>query len=65
MTQFVVKLVVLWCVPLSANLHEVVDPGQQLGVDGESAVEFVPWLSHQALSKLPLEHKNRAPGCTR
>lgn len=49
---------------MSANLHEMVDPGKQLGVNGESAVEFVAGLSHQALSKLPLEHKNRAPGCT-
>ena len=47
---------------INANLHEVVNPGKQLGVDGESAVEFVARLSHQALSKLPLEHKNRAPG---
>ena len=46
----------------NANLHEMVNPGKQLGVDGEPAVEFVPRLSYQALSKLPLEHKNCAPG---
>ena len=47
----------------SANLHEMVNPGKQLGVDGKSAVELVPRLSNQPLGKLSLEHKNRAPGC--
>ena len=45
----------------SVNLHEVVDPGKQLGVDGEPAVELVTRFGHQPLSKLSLEHKNRAP----
>ena len=47
---------------MEANLHEVVDPGKQLGVDGEPAVELVPRLGNQPLSKLTLEHEDCTPG---
>ena len=46
-------------VPL-ADLHEVVDPREELGVDGEPAVELVPGLGHEALGELPLEHEHGA-----
>ena len=47
---------------MEANLHEVVDPGKQLGVDGEPAVELVPRLGNQPLGKLPLEHEDCTSG---
>ena len=38
-----------------SDLHEVVDPGQQLRVHRQPAVQLVAGLSHQSLGKLPLE----------
>ena len=43
-----------------ADFHDVVDPGEELGVDGQPAVEFVAGLSHQTLGKLALEHQDGA-----
>lgn len=44
-----------------ADLHEMVDPGQQLCVDGQSAVQLVSRRGHQPHSELPLEHQHGAP----
>ncbi len=39
-----------------ADLHEVVDTGQQLSVNGEAAVKLVAWLGDQTLGKLTLKY---------
>ena len=38
----------------------MIDPGQQLGVDREPAVELVPGRRHQPLGELSLEHQDGA-----
>ncbi len=44
----------------SSHLEEVVDPRQQLRVDGEPAVQRVAWLGDKAHGKFVLEHDD---GC--
>merc|ERR1719187_2493289 len=50
-----------WSEVVLANLHEMIHPCEELGVDGKPAVEFVSRLGHQSLSELALEHENCAP----
>lgn len=43
----------------STHLHDMVDAGQELGVDAQATVQGVPRLGVQSLRKLALEHKHR------
>ena len=44
-----------------ADLHDVGDLRQQLGVDGEAAVELVTRLGDETKGELALEHEKRGP----
>ena len=43
-----------------SDLHDVIDPGEQLRINRESTVEFVARLRHKSLRELALEHQHGA-----
>ena len=46
---------------VAADFEQVVDTGQQLGVDGQAGVQLVILLGHQPHGKLVLEHDDGCP----